>query len=487
MRNQLFRQAILLTFCLLTFNFLLQAQPPLRFSYQSIIRNAGGQALNNQAVSMRLSILQGGDNGTAVYVETHSGNTNAQGLISLQIGGGIVVSGSISGIDWAAGPYFIKTETDPEGGSNYSITGTSPLLSVPYAMHANTSGSAANGVPAGGSHGQVLTLCNGVLTWTTGGVCPSNLPTLTTMVASAITSTSASSGGNITNDGGSSITVRGVCWSTSQNPTIALSTKTNDGTGSGSFSSSLSGLSPNTLYYVRAYATNSAGTAYGNQVTITTSASVNPIDVDGNEYTTVIIGTQIWMRENLKVTRYNNGDLIPKILNDIEWQNTGNGAYSIYNNSIALNNVYGKFYNWFAITDSRKLCPVGWHVPSDHEWNILTFFLDPISDTACFSCGASLIVGGKLKSTGTIQTGNGLWNTPNEGATNSTEFSGLPGGLRSNAGPNYDLGFACHWWSTTAPENSNGAWARSLSYNSAGISRGGLFKNTGVYVRCIKD
>ena len=136
MRNQLFRQAILLTFCLLTFNFLLQAQPPLRFSYQSIIRNAGGQALSNQLVSMRLSILQGSDNGTAVYVETHSGNTNAQGLISLQIGGGSLVSGNISGIDWSAGPYFIKTETDPEGGSNYSITGTSPMLSVPYALYA---------------------------------------------------------------------------------------------------------------------------------------------------------------------------------------------------------------------------------------------------------------------------------------------------------------------------------------------------------------
>jgi len=121
---------------------------PQKFSYQSIIRDGANQVLNNQSVGIRLSILQGSESGTAVYVETHTGNTNANGLISLQVGGGTVVSGSMSSIDWAAGPYFIKTETDPEGGTNYSISGSSQLLSVPYALFSANGTSGPQG-PAG--------------------------------------------------------------------------------------------------------------------------------------------------------------------------------------------------------------------------------------------------------------------------------------------------------------------------------------------------
>ncbi len=141
MKKSIFRIIFLLNFCLFTFAFTLEAQPPLRFSYQSILRNPGGQALSSQPVSMRLSILQGSETGAAVYVETHNASTNTSGLVTLQVGGGTLVSGSISGIDWAAGPYFIKSETDPEGGSNYSISGSSQLLSVPYALYS------ANGTP----------------------------------------------------------------------------------------------------------------------------------------------------------------------------------------------------------------------------------------------------------------------------------------------------------------------------------------------------
>jgi hypothetical protein len=114
---------------------------PQKFSYQAVIRDGANQVLNNQSVGIRLSVLQGSESGTAVYTETHSGNTNANGLISLQVGGGTVVGGSMSSIDWSAGSYFIKTETDPEGGINYSISGTSQLLSVPFALYS------ANGTP----------------------------------------------------------------------------------------------------------------------------------------------------------------------------------------------------------------------------------------------------------------------------------------------------------------------------------------------------
>jgi hypothetical protein len=116
------------------------AQAPRKFSFQAILRDAANQVLDNQLVAMRLSILQGSESGTAVYVETQTATTNSAGLVTLQVGGGTVVSGSISGIDWANGPYYIKTETDPEGGSNYSISGNSQLLSVPYALYSEKSG-----------------------------------------------------------------------------------------------------------------------------------------------------------------------------------------------------------------------------------------------------------------------------------------------------------------------------------------------------------
>ncbi len=114
------------------------AQSPEKMSYQAVIRNSNNQLATNQTVGMQISILQGSPDGTAVYVEIQEPVSNANGLVSLEIGSGTVVSGNFSSIDWANGPYFIKTETDLKGGTNYTITGTSQLLSVPYALHAKT-------------------------------------------------------------------------------------------------------------------------------------------------------------------------------------------------------------------------------------------------------------------------------------------------------------------------------------------------------------
>ncbi len=123
----------------------IRAQSPDLLSYQSVIRDGSNQLVTNQNVGIRISILQGSITGVSVYIETHTITTNANGLVSLQIGGGTVVSGSMSGIDWGNGPYFIKTETDPTGGTTYSITGTSQLLSVPYALHSTTASSLSGG------------------------------------------------------------------------------------------------------------------------------------------------------------------------------------------------------------------------------------------------------------------------------------------------------------------------------------------------------
>jgi hypothetical protein len=142
------------------------AQTPEKMSYQAVVRDSVDALVTNQAVGMQISILQTTATGTAVYEETHTPTTNINGLVSLEIGSGTPVTGTFAAIDWATGPYFIKTETDPTGGTSYSITGTSQLLSVPYALQAKNATTADNGIPSGGTVGQVLTINdNGLPEW----------------------------------------------------------------------------------------------------------------------------------------------------------------------------------------------------------------------------------------------------------------------------------------------------------------------------------
>jgi uncharacterized protein (TIGR02145 family) len=293
------------------------------------------------------------------------------------------------------------------------------------------------------------------------------VPTLNTTSVSGISGTTANSGGTITDAGGDSVTVRGVVWSTTPGPTVALPTKTSNGTGTGSFTSNLSGLSINTTYYVRAYATNAVGTAYGNEISFTTLNL--PVDIDGNAYDTVVIGTQVWMSKNLRVSKYRNGDAIPTNLINTTWQNTTSGAYAIYDNTATNDSIYGKLYNWYAVADPRGLCPVGWHVPSDAEWSTLENFLD-----------GSSVAGGKMKSV------SPLWLSPNSGATNSSGFSGLPGGNRNSSGTYVNVGYLGYWWSSTQFSTTS-AWLRSLFYNNGDVNRNYYFKRFGFSVRCVRD
>ena len=242
------------------------AQAPQKMSYQTVIRNSSHALVSATTVGMKISILQGSSAGTAVYIETQTPVTSANGLASIEIGGGSVVSGSFADIDWANGPYFVKTEIDPAGGTSYSIVGTSQLLSVPYALHAKT---AENGI----STDQANAIA--AIAAMQAQIDVLQKPQLYTTTLTNILNISAVSGGTITNMGLGDILARGLVWSTSPAPTIALNTKTTDGTGNGSFVSALAGLTPATTYYVRAYATNSAGTAYGNEISFTTLA--NPI------------------------------------------------------------------------------------------------------------------------------------------------------------------------------------------------------------------
>jgi uncharacterized protein (TIGR02145 family) len=303
-------------------------------------------------------------------------------------------------------------------------------------------------------------------------------PVMHTTGITNITETSALGGGEVIENGGSEVTTRGVCWSTTQNPTIT-DNHTSDGNGTGAFESYLTGLSPNTFYYVRAYATNSAGTGYGEVVSFTTlgngSDCGNVVSYGGENYNTVLIGNQCWFKRNLNI-----GSMINAPVNQ-----TDNGIIEkyCYNNQESNCDVYGGFYQWDEMMQytetqgSQGICPPfdGWHLPTDEDLTTLTTFL-----------GGMNIAGGKLKTTGTIEAGTGLWNEPNTGATNSSGFSGLPGGELVSG--NFDgQGIGTLWWSSTEdPSSTSFVFIRYLLYNSGNVFRGSNFRIGGCMVRCLK-
>ena len=664
------KKITLISLVIIVFISNLISQAPNLMSYQAVIWDGSGNLVAEKMVSIKISILQGSVTGTSIYSETHRLQTNINGLVSLMIGGGTNATGKISDINWGSGSYFLKTETDPTGGVNFSITGTTQLVSVPYSLYSGLAGNISTkntGLP-----GQTLTIDkDGKMTWVsnlptistnvindikpnssvsggnvvsdggspvtargvvwstnsnptislstktsdglgmgnftsnltglssnttyyvrayaTNGVGTSygneltfttvaNIPTLTTTNIQSITSNSAITGGIVSTDGGSSVTTRGVVWSTNSNPTISLSTKTNDGIGLGTFNSNISGLSPNTTYYVRAYATNSAGSGYGNEISFKTqigaippsvitatakdvsyitftsggevtfdggagvtargivwSQTVLPTvslstktvngsgngtftsymfdltpntvyyvrayatnsagtgygkldtirtrtwvncpstvkDIDNNVYNVVTIDYQCWTKENLKVSRYRNGDGIPVIVNNKIWESLTSGIRCWYlNDSTTYAKPYGNLYNWYSVSDSRGLCPTGWHIPNDIEWSTLIDYL-----------GGESIAGGKIKT-----TGPDYWSNPNI-ATNSSGFSALPNGYRDQYGFFYNVSYE---------RNIGILWSASESINSKPISYilenwntkifiGSQNKSFGASVRCLRD
>jgi uncharacterized protein (TIGR02145 family) len=234
----------------------------------------------------------------------------------------------------------------------------------------------------------------------------------------------------------------------------------------------MSGLAPSTTYYVRAYATNSAGTGYGNSRSfVTLEAAVTVTDIDGNVYQTVKIGNQRWMAENLKVTHYRNGDPISNITDNGAWTGLSTGAYACYDNDTLRTDTYGLLYNWQAVDDSRNIAPEGWHVPAAAEW-----------DTLLVHLGGAGFAGGKMK-----EAGMEHWLDPNLGATNSSGFTALPGGFRSwNSGLFSTLGITAWFWTTTDYEPGV-AWNYDLHNTDATCSRDGNHQRCGMSVRCVQD
>ena len=303
------------------------------------------------------------------------------------------------------------------------------------------------------------------------------VPTLTTTDFSEITPTTVVTGGSISNNGGSAIIANGVCWSTSENPTID-DNLTTDAIGSATFVSNITGLTPGTVYYVRAYASNSAETGYGNQLILTTSIT----DIEGNIYRTVLIGTQIWTAENLKTVKLNDNTDIPNVTGSAEWMALTTMAYSWYNNSVSNKDVYGAVYNWHTV-NTGTLCPSGWHVPTDTEYNTMEIHLGiPAADINIYGFRGS-DQGTKLKGTTT-------WNAGGNG-TNSSGFNAIAGGYRQwTTGLFWGIGINTYFWTST-DDTGNGnptvAWYRRLDNTDTRSYKATTEKTGGKYVRCIKD
>jgi uncharacterized protein (TIGR02145 family) len=304
------------------------------------------------------------------------------------------------------------------------------------------------------------------------------LPVVITAQTTLIKSYTATSGGTVNCDAGSAIIARGVCYSLHPIPTLADNFTIN-GADTGTFISNLTGLIPDTVYYVRAYITDSAGTVYGNERTFRTLLYYYGewvTDYDGMSYASLILGNQQWLAWNLSVIHYNNGDPIPNIPLGSYWYNTTSGAFVNWGNSPITAEIYGRLYNYYAVVDSRNLCPVGWHVPSDAEWTILINYL-----------GGSSVAGGKLKEAGTDH-----WNSPNTGATNRSGFTALPGGVAdwdffSYYVTFYSLRVNGYFWTSTEISGTSSARYKFLSKNSSTIGGGANPMYLGQSVRCIKN
>lgn len=401
------------------------------------------------------------------------------------------------------------------------------------------------------------------------------VPVVTTDPVSDITGSTAISGGDITSDGSSTIISKGVCWSKVPSPTLA-DHKTVDGTGPGYFTSDLTNLDGAARYYVRAYASNSIGTGYGEEIefntigrppsamssaatnigatAVTLNASVTAnflltkvtfeygtttsyndsitatqspvkgrassavtaditglissttyhyrvkavnsfgtaysddmtfvtklIDVDDNIYNTVTIGSQIWMKENLKTTRYRNGDLIGTTAQSTMDITTVTAPKYQWLHTIV---DYGRLYTYYAITDSRNVCPAGWHIPTDAEWTTLT---DYLSNNGYGYGGNPNYIAKSLAATSGYTNDPAPGNVGNDQASNnSSGFTGYPGGGRYSTGIMNFVTYHGIWWSSTE-SSAAFAYFRCIGYIPAAVYRGVFSESYGLSVRCLKD
>jgi uncharacterized protein (TIGR02145 family) len=240
------------------------------------------------------------------------------------------------------------------------------------------------------------------------------------------------------------------------------------------------GLTPSATYTYRVYSNNAVGKSltYSNELTLPdTTTSVT--DIDGNVYQLVTICNQTWTKTNLNVSKYRNGDIIPQVTDAAQWVSITTGAWCYYANVNSNGVTYGKLYNWYAVNDPRGLAPAGYHIPTDAEWSIMINCLDPNANGGAITPN---VAGGAMKEMGTTH-----WSIPNTNANNSSSFTGLPGGARSNDGSFGSIGSYCGWWSSSESNIANYVFGRYLYYSSGDCVKGYTNKIDGLTVRFVKD
>ena len=509
----------------------MMAQAPEKFSYQAVVRDASNQLINSHAVGVRVSVLQGAATGNPVYVETHTVTTNANGLMTLEIGAGSVQQGSFTDIDWANGPYFLKTETDPNGGTNYSVTSTQQLLSVPYALYAKEASNAFSGdyndltntpaIPTVPTNVSAFTNDAGYLTgytetdptvpaWAKEANKPTynyseitNTPTIPTVP----TNVSA-----FTNDAGylieetqtlSDVTAIGNSAGSRQLKDVSDPTEAYDVVNlrtltllmdslRNDFQQQLQQLQQQMQQQIDSLQEIVSALDTNHHTDDFVCGTSTLTDYEGNVYATVQIGNQCWMRDNLRTTHYADGTAIPL---DSSYTNSAEPCYYDYSSSAIPLTQRGYLYNWPAVmrgasssntnpSGVQGICPTGWHVPSDAEWTQLTDYVSSQSDYLCMNNTENIAKAlssttGWSSSSSTCAVGN------NMDINNTTGFGAMPAGYRYNLGFTNSGKYAYFWSSTEA--SSGNSWYRYLNYNYAYVYRNNYGKHLGYSVRCLRD
>jgi uncharacterized protein (TIGR02145 family)/uncharacterized repeat protein (TIGR02059 family) len=296
-------------------------------------------------------------------------------------------------------------------------------------------------------------------------------PSATTSAATSLANTTATLNGTANANGCSTTVTFDYGLTTSYGSTVTAGQSPLTGSGSTAVSAIVNGLTSGQTYHFRVKASSSGGQTNGSDITFTTTIKDN----DANVYTAVTIGTQVWMIENLKTTKYNDGTSINNVTDSTAWAALTTPAYCWYNNDAATYKAtYGALYNWYAV-NTGKLCPAGWHVPSDAEWTILTDYL-----------GGESVAGGKMKESGTAH-----WWDPNISATNESGFTGLPGGYRWKVFYtgliDNNISVEGLWWSSTLYTDPAYSWMRGLGHLNSSIYRNGQGLQSGLSVRCVKN
>lgn len=429
---------IIPTLALLFFVFTTKAQQGI--NYKAIINDANGDALLNTAVTVQFTILESGT--ISVYKESHSPTTDANGIIIVNIGEGILISGDFTNIDWGGNPHFLKTEIDK--GNGLTDMGTAEFKTVPYALYAKTAERVSS---------TFLSSIDNLLNLAFQTESIDNLLSAGFSVAEIY-----SSGRSV-----SDLLSDGVSVPELLSAGASVSELFDSGAGVGTLEQN--------------------GITHQDLIEAGLIGTLN--DYDGNRYKWVKIGIQEWMAENLSTSRYNDGNAIPLVTEDSFWKLLTTPAYCWPNNdqSTAVSNGYGALYNWYTV-ETNKLCPTGWHVPTDDEWKELEMFLGMSRVHADLKGHRGTNQGSRLAGNASLWQDGELKNNPEFG---SSGFSGLPVGLRDNNGSFWPaVGATGFWWSAT--ENYiYEAWDRINGYTSATFNRGAHAKEYGLSVRCLRD